>query len=75
MLSGIVDGIKEILSFFRTLFDFVVKFFGDLVYMIKLMGDTITKLPEYFAWLPSAALSMFTIMLTIIIVYKVLGRD
>ncbi len=66
--SGIVDTIKAVI-------DFVVGLFEDLVYVIKLLGEFVLEIPNYFSWLPPAALAVILVVFSIVVIYKVLGRS
>lgn len=67
-LSGIGDAIIAV-------FDFVVSFFSDLIYMIQMLGQIAVQLPSYFAWLPSELLAGLTLIFTLVVLYKILGRE
>ena len=75
MLGNILDGIKSIANFFITVGNFIVDFISDLVYSIGLIGKTVLELPSYFAWLPGSIVALLTTIFTIVVIYKVLGRD
>lgn len=56
-------------------FDFLISFFGDLVYAIQLLGKVVISLPSYFSWLPSSISSLLITLLGIAVIYKILGRE
>lgn len=56
-------------------FDFVISFFQDLIYMIKLLGKVVLNIPNYFTWLPAPALALLVLIISLVVVYKVLGRE
>lgn len=58
-----------------TIFQFIVSFFQDLVYIIGLTGSILLKIPEYFAWLPSSLLSLLVTIFGIVVIYKIMGRE
>lgn len=74
-MQAILDVLKSIGEFFSTVINFVVKMVQDLVYVVELMGMTIAKIPQYISFLPSSVVSIFVVALTLIVVYKILGRD
>lgn len=55
--------------------DFVISFFEDVAYVIKLTAAFVAKIPDYFGWLPSSLLVLVVSMFAIVVVYKVLGRE
>lgn len=75
MLQEIRDILVAIGDFFTTVIDFVIAFFKDLVYMVKLVGETITQLPEYLDWLPAGLVGGLLAIFAVVIIYKILGRE
>lgn len=75
MLGNILDGIKSIANFFITVGQFIVDFISDLVYAIGLIGKTVLEIPSYIGWLPSSLIAMLTTIFSIVVIYKILGRD
>lgn len=71
-----------IISFFRTIADyvvflveFVIGTITDLVYMTQLMGEIIIFLPDYLGWLPSAIVTFVMLIISIVVIYKIIGRE
>lgn len=71
-----------LLEFFRgigtaitSIFDFVIGLFQDLIYMIKLLGQVVFNIPSYFSWLPAGVLSLIVVVIGIVVIYKILGRE
>lgn len=58
-----------------SIFDFIVSLFSDIVYLVQLTGKFLLEIPNYFSWLPSSYLSMITILFSIVVLYKILGRE
>jgi len=73
-MSTIINFLKSIGDMIITLVGFVIKFIEDILYMIKLLGETILAIPEMIGFLPSAVVSAFMAALSIVVIYKVLGR-
>lgn len=74
-MQAIFDVLKSIGEFFSNVIDFVVTLFQDIVYVVKIIGATIAKIPDYLSFLPPAVLAAFVGALAIIVVYKIAGRD
>ncbi len=74
-MDTILNILAEFARFFRHLVDFVVGFFQDLVYMIKLLGKFILELPMYFSWLPDQLVATLLLIFGIVVIYKILGRE
>lgn len=73
---------QAILDFFVGLFDlvtslvtFVIDFIGDIVYVVQLTATFVGNIPTYFAWLPSAYVSVIVSIFAVVVIYKVLGRE
>lgn len=66
--AGIVDAISSAI-------DFLISFVGDIVYVIKLTGQFVARIPEYFAWLPAPVLTIIVSIFAVVVIYKILGRE
>lgn len=75
MLSSIKEYIVSIGEFFSSIFDFVLDFFSDIAYVIKLTGEFVLGIPDYFSWLPPEAVALIVSIFGIVVIYKVLGRE
>lgn len=65
-------------SFFQTVGELIAYVFGlidDTVYVIKLLGKVIIRLPDLFSWLPSQIVALLLLTITVVVLYKVLGRE
>lgn len=74
-MNALIDFIKGIGEAIVSVTDFVMGLFEDLVYMIKLLGQVILNIPYYFSWLPSEVLALIVLIVSIVVVYKILGRE
>lgn len=75
MLESIKNGITAILDFFSSIGEFVVGFVKDLGTLATTLADTVTSIPDYFAWLPAELLVSLIAIFGIVVLYKVLGRE
>lgn len=75
MLDGIFEVVSKIGEFLTTAWDFVVGLIQDTLDMIKLVGETVTKLPDYFSWMPDYLLASLLVIFGVVVVYKILGRE
>lgn len=69
---------NALLSFFDligSLVEFIIDMIKDLVYVIGLLGEMIAKIPQYIGWLPSNAILLITTVFSIVVIYKILGRE
>lgn len=74
-MFGLFNLIKGFFEFVTSVIQFVIKLIGDLVYIVGLIGQAIIKIPSYIGFLPASVIAVFLTGLTIIVVYKIAGRD
>ena len=74
-VEDILDFLKMLGDTFISFFNFVFSLVEDLVYVIQLLGETVIRIPTYFSWLPSGAVAIIVSIFSIVIIYKVLGRE
>lgn len=75
MLETIKDfivGIGEMLMF---IWDFVIGFFEDIAYIVKLTGQAVLHIPDIFSWLPVEMVALIVLIIGVVVVYKVTGRE
>lgn len=75
MFEFISEVLTNIANFFKTAWDFVISFFKEIVYIIQLLAGVVVNMPSYFTWLPSVVTTLLLTGISIIVVYKVIGRD
>lgn len=74
-MSGIFEAIKGFFTFVVSAVEFVIKLIKDLVYVVGMLKDVVLRIPTYLGFLPTTLISMFAVCLSVVIVYKVVGRD
>lgn len=72
----------EIITFFKGIgsaisswYSFLLQFYKDLVFVVKLTAKFLSELPQYFSWLPGELLALVISVLGIVVVYKIMGRE
>ena len=75
MLKWIQEALSNIVDFFTSVVDFVLDFISDLVYAIKLIGETVLNLPDFFGWLPGSIVTLLISLFAIVVIYKIIGRE
>ena len=74
-----MNAIIEFLSAFAdatiSVIEFVINFFGDLVYMVRLTGKFLGQIPGYFRWLPDSLVALLMVIFTLVVLYKIIGRE
>lgn len=74
-MDAIIEFFKGIGTAITSIIDFVIGLFEDLVYMIKLLGQVVLNIPNYFAWLPAEILALIVVLISVVVIYKILGRE
>lgn len=74
-MQAIVNFFEAIGDGFTSLIDFLLGMVADLVFMIKSIGVTLANIPKYFAWLPDEMLAMLIAIITVVAIYKIMGRE
>lgn len=75
MLESIANFIEGIANSFEAILDFLKDFISDSVYVIEVCGKAILFIPKLFGWLPSSVALLAVGVFSIVIIYKVLGRE
>lgn len=66
---------ESIANFFKTIFTLISDFFNDLIFVINSFAKTFAALPSWLSWLPAQVVTLFMSCITVIVIYKILGRD
>lgn len=74
-MQAIVNIFTSIFDVIKSVVDFIISFFSDIVFIVKTLGQFVIKAPLLFGFLPPAVLGIFLVGITVIIIYKVVGRD
>lgn len=74
-MQAVTDFLQAIGNAFMGMIDFVISFFSDIVYMVQMLGELAAAIPTYFSWLPGSVLSGLLLVFTLVILYKILGRE
>lgn len=71
----IINAIEQFFSFLEAPFNLLVKFFEELVYVVKLLTGVLRNAATYFWFLPAAVTAALVTLLTIVVAYKIVGRS
>lgn len=74
-LKALVEFIKGIAEAVTAAIDFLFGIIEDLVYMVKLLSEFILQIPVFLSWLPPAIVTIFVTIFSIVVIYKVIGRE
>lgn len=74
-MDAIINFLKGIGAGIVAAFDFIISFFQDVIYIIQLTGRFLAQIPSYFAWLPPQLLGLLVVLFSIVVIYKIMGRE
>lgn len=75
MLETIKDFFLSLADVITSLVDFFIGMITDLVYVVKLCGSFVLKIPTLFSWLPAPAVAIILSIFAVVVIYKILGRE
>lgn len=75
MLETIKDFIMALFQPILSLFDLIISFVQDIVYVVKLVGAFVVNIPSYFDWLPTGVVALIVSIFTVVVIYKIMGRE
>lgn len=78
MLESIKNFFAQLLGYFESIFDFIIDFISDLIYVIRLLGSLPVGSASYLSfldWLPASIVVFIVAITAVAIIYKVLGRE
>lgn len=71
-----------VFGFIRGLFDIIVSLIDmtfviikDTLYIIGITREYYHNIPNYFAWMPSPFITLICTIFSVVIIYKILGRE
>lgn len=73
-MFGIFEAIKGFFEFIISVIGFVISLFKDLANVVRILAQTVVSIPAYLGFLPTVIVSLFAACLTVVVLYKVLGR-
>ena len=74
-MQSIIDFLASIGETIINGIDFVISFFSDIIYIILLTSQVFASLPLYFSWLPAEAVTILILIFSIVMIYKITGRE
>ena len=74
-MSAIITFFESIFNIIKSLVDFVIGIIDDIVYLVQLTGRFLMQIPSYLGWLPSSIVASLVAIFTIVVLYKILGRE
>ena len=74
-MNAIVNFLEGIGNVITSLFGFVVSFFSDLGWIINTLSWAVGIIPNLLGWIPAPILSLITLTLSVVMIYKIMGRE
>lgn len=74
-MGAILDVLSGFIDLCIFVVDFLISTIRDLLYMVGLLGELTVNLPDYLGWLPSSIMTHFLVIISIVVVYKIIGRE
>lgn len=74
-MSGIIEFFTGIGNAITSALHYLLSIIQDTVYVVSLLGQFLISIPTYFTWMPEQILVLITLLLTIAIIMKILGRS
>lgn len=74
-MLGIFDAIKGFFEFIVSIVEFLFGLIKDLVYVVRMIGKAAISIPTYIGFLPTVLISLFLVSVSVVIIYKIVGRD
>lgn len=75
IMQAIIDFLVGFGKVILSLADFAYTFIYDLVYVIKLTARSLAAIPALFYILPGACVTLLVGIFSVVVIYKVLGRE
>lgn len=70
-----LDILNSIINVFTSVVNFIVAFFKDVVFIAVTIGNFIAKASSFLGFLPLSVIAIFLVGLSVVVIYKVAGRD
>lgn len=74
-MRTIIEFLKNIGSAIGTLFSLLGTLLQDIVWLVKTTASFLASVPSMLSWLPAPVIALLVAGLTLVVLYKVLGRD
>lgn len=74
-MDAIIRFFEGIGTALKSVLDFVISLFKDMAFMVQLLSKFLSSIPDYFGWLPAGVISTLVLIITIAVLYKILGRE
>lgn len=75
MLDVIMQYINGFFNILDSLVSLLLELLTNLVCMVSMLARVSASIPDYFTWLPENIVALISVGITVVVLYKVLGRE
>lgn len=75
MFEFIGNLLRNIADFFTSIWEVIINVISDIVAMVKLLAQAISTVPGFFRWMPAGVITLLGVILSVVVIYKLLGRE
>lgn len=75
MLKSLVELVGNVLSLLGGLFSVICKIFEFIAFLFDLVIKFVVSIPDFFFWLPTEITVLLVSIFSVVVVYKILGRE
>lgn len=74
-MSAIIDLLTTIGNAFLSVIVFISSTILDILYVVKLTAEVVVQFPVYLSFLPDVILTPLLAIISVAVIYKILGRE
>lgn len=74
-MGAIGEFFTSISTFFKSISTVVTHIFTDIITVLKLLWETSSHIITYVSWLPASVVTLVLSGISVVVIYKVIGRD
>lgn len=74
-MREIISALESFFDTIGSIIEFVIDFIGDLVTFVEMLGNYLANLGSYFSFLPAAIVGSVVAIFSIVVLFKILGRN
>lgn len=74
-MNAILNFFEGIGNVILAVIEFVVSFFGDLVWIVRTLLWALGQIPSLISWVPGPIQAVLLVCFSVVIIYKIMGRE
>lgn len=75
MFEFIGNLLQNIADFFSAVWDFILNLVNEIVFVVQSLAKVVSTVPQYFGWLPAGVLTTLLLIIGVVVIYKIMGRE